>query len=88
MRFFKALLILLMLVGCGSDIETSPTGPKGDPGPKGSKGEPAPLPPEVEEGLEAALSCMDEALPDYELKSATVNETNGDINIKYKEIAP
>jgi len=88
MRFFRTLLILLMLVGCGSDIETGPPGPKGDVGDKGDKGPQGEPAPEIEEGLEAALSCIDDALPDYELKSASVNETNGDINIKYKEIAP
>ena len=84
--------IMIIFQGCGVDGARGPAGKQGPPGHAGPPGEQGPpgevveIPAEeIEEGLAGGLACIEEALPDYFLKSLSINEDKGEISIKLKE---
>lgn len=67
------------MISCGQEPIPGPTGPQGEQGPPGEDLVEIPM------GFSGAIECAEEALPDYELKSFSVNQNNGDVTIKLKE---
>lgn len=84
MKFFKILILLFLVTGCGPSVHyrPGPEGPPGPPGEQGPPGEPGEDLFDPPEGFSGAMECAEEALPDYEIKSFSINQNNGEVTIK------